>query len=59
MMDNDYAYWKALGNRYWPSFYLFDQKGQLVLRLLGEIHHGDEYAQQFEMTMQKLITTTN
>ena len=25
MMDNDHTYWKALGNRYWPTFYLVDK----------------------------------
>ncbi|MBT4287876.1 MAG: hypothetical protein HOD92_11105 [Deltaproteobacteria bacterium] len=55
MMDNDYAYWKALGNRYWPSFYLFNQNGQLVLRLFGETHPGSQNAIQFEKAIQKLI----
>ena len=24
MMDNDFAYWRALNNRYWPTFSLVD-----------------------------------
>ena len=27
MIDNDYSYWNAFGNRYWPAFYLVDQQG--------------------------------
>ena len=55
MMDNDYTYWKALGNRYWPTFYLFDQTGQLVLRLFGETHQGSKNALKFEQVMLKLL----
>lgn len=56
MMDNDFAYWKSLGNRYWPTFYLFDQKGYLVLRLFGETHQGSENALKFEKAIQKLTS---
>ena len=24
MIDNDFSYWNALGNRFWPSYYLVD-----------------------------------
>ncbi len=26
VMDNDFRYWKAMNNRYWPSYYLIDKK---------------------------------
>ena len=26
-MDNDHGYWRSLGNRYWPTFYMVDKKG--------------------------------
>jgi len=25
MIDNDFSYWNALGNRYWPTYYLIDR----------------------------------
>ena len=30
MIDADYSYWNALGNRYWPAFYLVDGSGRIV-----------------------------
>lgn len=55
-MDNDYQYWKALGNRYWPSFYLFDQNGKFVHRSIGEMHEGGEPAIEFEDAITALIS---
>ena len=55
MMDNDYAYWRALGNRYWPSFYLVDKQGVIVARVIGEVHDGDRNARQIETTIERLL----
>ena len=54
-MDNDYAYWKALGNRYWPAFYLIDRAGIIRLRETGEMHAGTARAQRFERIMEQLL----
>ena len=44
MMDNDFAYWRALDNRYWPAFYLIDRQGRLRAHFVGETHAGDKRA---------------
>ncbi|HEX7139468.1 MAG TPA: hypothetical protein VF219_16565 [Vicinamibacterales bacterium] len=35
-IDNDFAIWRALGNDAWPAKYLFDNRGRLVRRWVGE-----------------------
>ena len=55
MMDNDYAYWKALNNRYWPSFYLVDKKGYIVQSIFGEMHSGTERARVVEEIIELLL----
>jgi thiol-disulfide isomerase/thioredoxin len=39
-VDNDWANWKAWGNRYWPCIYLVDKKGNVRHRWEGEL--GDD-----------------
>ncbi len=34
--DNDFSTWKAYNNRYWPAFYLIDQKGNVRYTHFGE-----------------------
>ena len=36
--DNDFQTWRAWGNRAWPSFYLLDRDGRIVLLREGEGH---------------------
>jgi len=48
MVDMDYSYWKALGNRYWPAFYLYDAAGRLLATRIGELHAGEAGADTFE-----------
>jgi len=48
MLDADYSYWRALGNHYWPAFYLYDAQGRLRSTRVGELHSGDAGAQAFE-----------
>jgi len=55
MIDNDFSYWKRLNNRYWPSYYLFDQTGQLVYSHIGETHKGDDKAIALENIIKQLI----
>jgi thiol-disulfide isomerase/thioredoxin len=54
MLDNDYSYWKALGNQYWPAFYLIDKHGQIRGLFVGETHQGDSNAAAIESAIQKL-----
>src|SRR5262249_28970018 len=34
--DNDFTIWRALGNDAWPAKYLFDDRGRLVRKWVGE-----------------------
>ena len=56
MLDNDYSYWKALGNRYWPAFYLVDRQGRIRGRFQGETHPGDRNAHAMEQQITELLT---
>jgi hypothetical protein len=40
-IDNDYAIWRAFGNDAWPAKYLFDDRGRLVRRWIGEGSYDD------------------
>jgi len=35
-IDNDFTIWRAFGNDAWPAEYLFDDRGRLVKRWIGE-----------------------
>ncbi len=48
LIDNDFRYWTALGNRYWPAFYLVDAHGRIVATRIGELHAGERSADDFE-----------
>lgn len=54
-MDNDYAYWNALGNRYWPSFYLVDRQGNIRAHDAGELHLGTDKGDAFEAQLKELL----
>lgn len=54
LLDTDYRYWKALGNRYWPAFYLVDRGGRIRERFRGETHEGDERAVAMEAALRRL-----
>jgi hypothetical protein len=54
-LDTDGAYWDALGNRYWPAFYLVDQRGKVRLRAEGEMHAGEPDAERIEEAIALLL----
>jgi thiol-disulfide isomerase/thioredoxin len=56
VMDNDFAFWKAMGNRYWPAFYLIDKVGRVRAMYVGEIHVGDKNARAIEEHINKLLS---
>ena len=49
-LDNDFATWRALGNDAWPAKYLFDSRGRLVKRWVGEGRYHD-----IEMEIRRLL----
>ena len=40
MIDNDFTYWKDMGNSWWPAFYLADAHGNIKASFIGETHLG-------------------
>jgi len=57
-MDNDYAYWRALNNRYWPAFYVVDRKGRIRGTAIGETHEGTSKAARIEEIIKSLLAET-
>jgi len=55
MLDADFAYWNALGNRYWPAFYLVDRAGRVRAVFVGETHAGDARAVGMERAIISLL----
>ncbi|MEW5788060.1 MAG: redoxin family protein [Pseudomonadota bacterium] len=55
MLDNDFRYWKALGNRYWPAYYLIDKQGRIRAHFVGETHRGDARAREIEARIVALL----
>ena len=55
MMDNDFAYWHSLNNKYWPAYYIVDKKGKIRGAFVGETHEGDPRAIQIENLILKLL----
>ena len=55
MLDNDFSYWNAMGNRYWPGFYVIDQEGRIQARFFGETHVGDRNARAIEAKILELL----
>ena len=55
MMDNDFSYWRALGNRYWPTYYLIDKQGQIRATFVGETHANTPRAKKIEDAIALLL----
>lgn len=55
VQDNDYAYWNAMGNRYWPAFYLIDKQGRVRQAWAGEVRNGGERARQMQSAIERLL----
>src|SRR5688572_5039203 len=57
MLDNDFSYWKALRNQYWPAFYLVGRDGRIAATAIGELHRGQARGDQMENTIARLLAT--
>jgi len=55
MLDNDFAYWRAMNNRYWPSYYLVDRSGLVRQSFVGETHAGTSRAKVIEAGIMQLL----
>ena len=55
MLDGDYSYWNALGNQYWPAFYLIGRDGLLQGSAVGEMHRGEPRARELEGAIDQLL----
>ena len=55
MIDNDFSYWRALDNQYWPAWYVVDQEGNIRTLIVGEIHRGDRRAEAVESAIEALL----
>jgi thiol-disulfide isomerase/thioredoxin len=53
-IDNDFAIWRAFGNNAWPAKYLFDDRGRLVRRWIGEGSYDD-----IEREIRRLLIAAN
>jgi thiol-disulfide isomerase/thioredoxin len=58
MIDNDFSYWRALDNRYWPAWYVVDQRGVIRNLIVGEVHRGDRRAVAIETAIDALLSQT-
>jgi thiol-disulfide isomerase/thioredoxin len=55
LLDNDSAYWKALGAEYWPTVYLVDRCGRLRDRHVGEVHSAQDSGRLVEARIEALL----
>ena len=55
MIDNDFTYWRAMHNKYWPAFYVIDKQSNVRAVYFGETHEGDARAKRIEDTIQQLL----
>lgn len=51
--DNDGATWRAYRNRYWPTLYLIDKRGDIRYIHIGEGHYAET-----EAAIQALLAET-
>jgi thiol-disulfide isomerase/thioredoxin len=52
--DNQFLTWQAWSNEAWPSFYLLDREGRIVL-----LRQGEGYAREMEGAIRSLLGVTS
>ena len=50
VQDNDFAIWRAFGNRAWPAFYFVDGQGRV-----RHHHFGEDQYEQSERVLRRLL----
>jgi thiol-disulfide isomerase/thioredoxin len=50
VIDNDFAIWQSLANRYWPAVYIVDRDGRIAYR-----HFGEGNYEETERAIQQLL----
>ena len=55
MVDEDYSYWNAMKNQYWPAFYVIDKRGRIAARAIGEMHVGQARAAELERAIDEQL----
>jgi thiol-disulfide isomerase/thioredoxin len=50
VIDNDFAIWRAFGNRYWPALYVVDAGGRVRFH-----HFGESAYEESERAIQQLL----
>jgi hypothetical protein len=55
LIDNDMAYWRALGNEYWPALYVVDKCGRIRAQHTGEVHEGAASGRRLEAKIEELL----
>jgi thiol-disulfide isomerase/thioredoxin len=55
MVDDDYSYWNAMKNQYWPAFYVIDKRGRIAARAIGEMHVGQARAAELEREIEEQL----
>lgn len=53
--DNDHRTWDLYDIQYWPSYVLIDRKGNIRFEGAGEFHLNDEYYDQWDGRIRKLL----
>ncbi len=56
MQDNNFATWRAYGNRYWPRKYLIDASGHIIYDHVGEGAY-DETEREIQKALEDLKQT--
>lgn len=54
-LDNDFEYWRALKNRYWPAFYIIDKQGMIRHVAIGEVHINDRRDREITALVERLL----
>lgn len=58
-LDNDYKTWRAYHNKYWPTSYLIDRNGNIILQHIGEGRYDElENAVRKILEMPEIETKT-